>query len=122
LRIYRFGRAPEEEIPTLSMLVRPVEELEKMGAQAVVTLQKALGDEFTLSVEPSEAQTGSGSQPEVTIPSRAVVVTSDSHSPDRIAAIFRSAQLPIIGRIENDRFLLDLRSVSRAEDLVPLLS
>jgi len=122
LRIYRFGRAPEEELPTLRMLVRTVEELELMGARAVASLRTALGEDYVVGVEPSEAQTGSGSQPEITIASRAVVVTSQTHSPDAISAMFRRARRPIVGRIENDRFLLDLRTIARAEDLVPLFS
>ena len=90
-----------------------------MGATVVDKLGAILGEEYVVSVEPSEAQTGSGSQPEITIPSRAVVIVSDSHSPDRIATMFRGARRPIVGRIENDRFLLDLRTVAGAEDLIP---
>jgi L-seryl-tRNA(Ser) seleniumtransferase len=119
LRIYRFGQSVEDEIPTLRMLVRSVEDLESMGATVVDKLGAILGEEYVVSVEPSEAQTGSGSQPEITIPSRAVVIVSDSHSPDRIATMFRGARRPIVGRIENDRFLLDLRTVAGAEDLIP---
>ena len=90
-----------------------------MGAAVVDKLGPILGGEYAISVEPSEAQTGSGSQPEITIASRAVVVVSDSHSPDRIAAIFRGSRRPIVGRIANDRFLLDLRTVAGPEDLIP---
>ncbi len=122
LRIYRFSRAPEEELPTLRMLVRTVEQLEAMGADAAAALRKTLGDDYSVCVQPSQAQTGSGSQPEVTIESRALAVTSQKHSPDAIAAMFRSAGRPIIGRIENDQFLLDLRTIAKADDLVPDLS
>ncbi len=120
LRIYRFDPAPERRIPTLKALVRPLEELEEMGREALGLLAAALGAEYRLALVPSEAQLGSGSQPTVTIPSRAVAVSSDCHSTEAIGERFRMAATPIIGRIERDRFLLDLRTVARADDLVPL--
>jgi L-seryl-tRNA(Ser) seleniumtransferase len=40
-------------------------------------------------------------------------------SAERIAQRFRNASPPIIGRINDERFLLDLRTIYEAEDLVP---
>jgi seryl-tRNA(Sec) selenium transferase len=40
-------------------------------------------------------------------------------SAERIAGRFRQARSPIIGRIHNDRFLLDLRTIVNPADLVP---
>ena len=40
-------------------------------------------------------------------------------SADRIAEMFRHARPPIIGRIKDDRFLLDLRTVFNHEDVIP---
>jgi hypothetical protein len=37
----------------------------------------------------------------------------------RIAENFRGANPPIIGRIKDDRFLLDLRAIFDPEDLMP---
>jgi seryl-tRNA(Sec) selenium transferase len=38
---------------------------------------------------------------------------------DRIAERFRAARPPIIGRIKDDRFLLDLRTIFDPEDVIP---
>ena len=119
LRIYRFDPKPEGEIPTLALLLRSVEALEAMGQEAIQLMSKELGSEFLLNMEPSAAQVGSGSQPEVDVPSVAVTVTSKTKTCDQVAEHFRRADPPIIGRIESDRFWLDLRTVRRAEDLVP---
>jgi L-seryl-tRNA(Ser) seleniumtransferase len=119
LRIYRFDPAPQRALPTLRALTRPLDELDRVGHEAVTRLQQALGAAFHVSLERSQAQTGSGSQPEVAIESRAVAIVSASHSADAIAARFRTAATPIIGRIERDRFLLDLRTVEDAATLVP---
>jgi len=119
LRTYRFDPSPEAVIPTLRALVRPLDELERLGTEAVTLIAAALGDGYTVTLEASEAQIGSGSQPTTTIASRAVSVVSSSAGADTIARMFRSARTPIVGRIDSDRFLLDLRTVDRAADLVP---
>jgi hypothetical protein len=36
-----------------------------------------------------------------------------------IAARFRAAAPPIIGRVHDDQFLLDMRCIERPEDVVP---
>ena len=38
---------------------------------------------------------------------------------NRIAERFRRANPPIIGRIQDERFLLDLRTIFDTEDLIP---
>ena len=38
-------------------------------------------------------------------------------SAERIAARFRAAQPPVLGRIHQDRFLLDLRGIFTPSDL-----
>jgi L-seryl-tRNA(Ser) seleniumtransferase len=122
LRTYRFDPHPENVVPTLKALVRSIDELERIGAEAVTLIGSVLGERYSVALEPSEAQIGSGSQPTTTIVSRAVSIESPDHGPDAIAARFRAAPTPIIGRIENDRFLLDVRAVDHAADLVPDVS
>ncbi|HYB98518.1 MAG TPA: L-seryl-tRNA(Sec) selenium transferase [Candidatus Limnocylindrales bacterium] len=119
LRVYRYDPAPQIEIPTLRYLLRPVEDLRIVGEQALALLAAQLGDEFALELVETRAQSGSGSQPEVAIASLAIAVRSAAHSPDAIARRFRAADPPIIGRIERDTFLLDLRLIDDPRDLVP---
>jgi L-seryl-tRNA(Ser) seleniumtransferase len=119
LRLYRFDPAPERAIPTLRSLTRPIAELDEIGVRAVELLKEHLGARFDVALVRSDAQAGSGCQPEVTVESRAVSITSSDWSPDRIAERFRTAAPPVIGRIEKDRFLLDLRTIGDPAELVP---
>jgi L-seryl-tRNA(Ser) seleniumtransferase len=119
LRIYRFDPAPERSLPVLAQLVRPVEALEALGTEALTLLAAALGEAVRITLEKTEARVGSGSQPEVAIESRAVALRSTVESADELAARFRGADPPIIGRIEREVFYLDLRAVERASDLLP---
>ncbi len=48
-----------------------------------------------------------------------IAIVHETLNANRIAESFRRANPPIIGRIQDERFLLDLRTIFDAEDLVP---
>ena len=119
LRLYQQSPDVATRIPALRMFTRPLSEIETVGREAVRLLQPVLGPGVRLSMEDSTAQIGSGALPTAEIPTRIIVVEQDGMSAARIAERFRRAQPPIIGRIQNDRFLLDLRTIFNPADLVP---
>jgi L-seryl-tRNA(Ser) seleniumtransferase len=118
LREYRY-EAATAVVPTLRALTRPVAEIERVGREAVAMLQAALGDEYAIELVASAAQAGAGARPDLAIESRALAVTSASHSASEIAVRFRRAKPPIVGRVEKERFLLDLRTIDDPSDVVP---
>jgi L-seryl-tRNA(Ser) seleniumtransferase len=101
------------------MFTRPLNEIEAIGREVVHLLQPVLGPCVRLSIDDSTAQIGSGALPTEEIPSKVIAVEQDGMSAERIAERFRRARPPIIGRIQNNRFLLDLRTIFNAADLVP---
>lgn len=119
LKLYQQSADVAGEIPTLRTFTRPLAEIETLGARAVPALQRALGDEYRVSLEDSESQFGSGALPTDGIPTKVIVVASDVLSAERVAARFRAARPPIIGRICDGRFLLDLRTIFEVDDLLP---
>jgi L-seryl-tRNA(Ser) seleniumtransferase len=121
LRLYR--RSPDllEALPTLRWLTRPIEDMEAVAAQAIPLLRKALGDEFSITVDDAMAQIGSGALPEEELPSKVIAIRHPSLSAEKIAARFRDADPPnppILGRIHDGTFLLDLRGIFDTHDLV----
>ena len=58
--------------------------------------------------------------PEQDLPSRAVVLHPGSMKMSMLERKLRENSLPVIGRIEDDGFLFDMRTV--ADDEVPLLA
>jgi L-seryl-tRNA(Ser) seleniumtransferase len=78
-----------------------------------------LGDGFRLRLEDSTSQIGSGALPTEELPTVVIAVEHKSLSATRIAEKFRAANPPIIGRIKDDSFLLDLRTIFDMADLVP---
>jgi L-seryl-tRNA(Ser) seleniumtransferase len=121
LRLYRRSPHLATELPTLRWLTRSREEMDAIAAAAVPLLQQVLGGECTISVEDVSAQIGSGTLPEQALPSRAIVIRHPRLSAEEMAARFRAADPPILGRIRQGAFLLDLRGIFAAEELVPRL-
>ena len=119
LRRYRQSPNILQEIPTLRAFTRPIEDIRALGEQLLPRLQAALGGEFGIKLESSTAQIGSGAMPTEELPTMALSVEHKKLSANAIAQKFRTANPPIIGRIRDDHFLLDLRTIFDAEDLIP---
>src|SRR5205814_1525192 len=86
-------------------------ELVAIGRAAAPLLGRRLGEGYCVTLVPSECEVGSGAAPAVPLPSRALAVEHAEVSPERIAARFRAARPPVLGRIHDGRFLLDLRGI-----------
>jgi len=119
LRLYRTAPDLRAALPTLRWLTRPLTEMEAVGHAALPMLRAALGEGFTVDLVDSESEIGSGALPVENLPTKAISVLHATVGAQEIARRFRSADPPIIGRIQAGRFLLDLRGIFRAEDLVP---
>lgn len=121
LRSYLQSPDPWDEIPTLRTFRLSPEALEERGRKLLPLLRERLGPEYTLDLVDSTCQIGSGALPTEEIPSRAIAVRNRGMSAEQVARVFRQADPPIVGRIHDDRFLLDLRSVDDPESLAPNL-
>jgi L-seryl-tRNA(Ser) seleniumtransferase len=119
LEVYASAPDLPAALPTLGLLCRPVSSLELLAAAGLESLRAALPAAFELEVVASEAEIGSGAQPTVKLESRAIAVAHREWPAQRVAAFFRAADPAIVGRVARDRFLLDLRAVRSASDLVP---
>jgi len=119
LRQYRQSPNIVQEIPTLRAFTRPMDEIRALGEALVPRLEAALGASFRVQLKESTAQIGSGALPTEELPTAVVSVEHAKLSANAIAQKFRAANPPIIGRIKEDRFLLDLRTIFDANDLIP---
>jgi L-seryl-tRNA(Ser) seleniumtransferase len=117
LSLYRRHPDLSAVLPTLRWLTRPLDELEAVGRETAAALADRLGPGYRVSVVVSECEVGSGAVPSIALPSRALAVEHPELSADDIAARFRAACPPVLGRIHAGRFLLDLRGVFTPSDL-----
>jgi L-seryl-tRNA(Ser) seleniumtransferase len=119
LRRYRQSPNIVEEIPTLRAFTRSIDNIRAAGVGLLPKLKAALGSQFQIELQESTAQIGSGALPTEELPTIVISIAHPKLSANAIAQKFRSADPPIIGRINDDRFLLDLRCIFNADDLVP---
>lgn len=119
LRRYRQSPDIVQEIPTLRTFTRPVNDIREMGERLLPRLQAALGDGYRLALEESTSQIGSGAMPTEELPTWVIAIAHARLNSNKIAERFRRADSAIIGRIQDDRFLLDLRTIFDGNDLIP---
>jgi len=115
LRCYLDPDTLRERIPFLRLMSRSVDELDARAEELGSGLLKTLGAPWQVAVVDSIGEVGGGSLPGVELPSKAVHLSHPKFSPDSIARKFRGADPPVVGRIEKDRFLLDVRSLLEGE-------
>lgn len=99
----------KEDIPTLKMLFTSVETLKERALKVQANIQAFVESEVL------EVQTviGGGTTPNKKIPSIALSIAFKGYKPNKIEALFRAHN--VIGRIENEQFLLDFRTIQEDE-------
>ena len=111
LRLYLRSGNLAAELPTLRFLTRSVSEMKQIAPRARDILVDRLGADFRVEVVESTSQIGSGALPTEELPTVAIRITHAKLSANSVARIFRCAHPPIIGRVTDDGFQLDLRTV-----------
>jgi L-seryl-tRNA(Ser) seleniumtransferase len=112
LRLYRDPGRARREIPVLRMLTTPLSEL-RGRAEAFAARLAAAG--IRAEVREDVAYVGGGSLPDVAVPTAVVAVAGANES--ALAAQLRGGSPAVVGRVQNGRLLLDLRTVfERQED------
>jgi L-seryl-tRNA(Ser) seleniumtransferase len=119
LRVYSESSDIARDIPALKALTRSLRDIAETAQLVVAPLAEALGPDFRIAIEDSTSQIGSGALPTDEIPTRVIAIRHASMSAEAIAGRFRSARPPIIGRIKDETFLLDVRTIFDADDLIP---
>jgi L-seryl-tRNA(Ser) seleniumtransferase len=71
-----------------------------------------------VQVQPSSSQIGGGALPNQDLPTYAVAVSSPGISTQSLEARMRANRPPIIGRIEADHYLMDVRTLQPEQFLV----
>ena len=102
-----------EAIPAIRMMQASAEELE---SRAEAIREKIAGAQLTAEIVETESVIGGGAAPTATLPTRALAITSSNLSSDEIAERLRRNDPPIVARVEDNRVLLDLRTVFPEQD------
>lgn len=104
------------ELPIYRAAAASLESLEARGERIRSAAIGGAGPTFSIDVVPSLAVFGGGTSPEKRFASRALAVHPRAISADALAASLRAGAPPVVGRVEEGRVLLDLRSILPEED------
>ena len=107
---YRFGRAASE-IPVVRMIALTRESLRARAQSLSRRLKAALPEGVRIQLMDGSSVVGGGSCPECRLPTTLIALGADRLSPNTIESRLRSQDPPIIVRLEEDRLLVDLRTV-----------
>ena len=120
LRLYRDERRALAEIPTLRMLTCSLDELDARLRRMVRRLRRLLPSSINLKPASGTSSPGGGSFPLLQLPTRLIEVTVCGLSANELEEALRATSPPVVGRIQRDRFLLDMRTLS--DDDLPFLA
>jgi L-seryl-tRNA(Ser) seleniumtransferase len=104
-----------ERVPTLRLLARPAADIRALAERLRASVTARLSAIATVEVQDCESQIGSGALPTQRLASAGLAVRplasrrGSGTALKRIAAAFRALPVPVIGRIEDGAFVMDLR-------------
>ncbi len=101
--------------PVYTMLTAPLQVVNRRARRIARMLRETLDERFVVEITDGATEMGSGSLPARTIPSRIVAISSISISADKLALKLRLAVPPVFTRIEEDRVIIDARTVADDE-------
>lgn len=119
LRLYRDPERAVAAIPTLRMMTEPVSAVEARAERFRQGVESIAASGWTCELADGATRVGGGALPLQELPTRCAVLRMAGWSANRLERTLRAADPPVIGRIEDQRLLLDFRTVRDPEvDLV----
>jgi L-seryl-tRNA(Ser) seleniumtransferase len=113
LKHYQDEEKVQKEVPLLAKLAITEEELREKAKTLMFLLEKRVQIKTEMISE--WGQVGGGSMPNQMLPSICVVLQVDGFSANQLDQQLHRAEIPIVGRIRKDQFLLDMRTVETEE-------
>jgi L-seryl-tRNA(Ser) seleniumtransferase len=119
MRLYLDEEVALQKIPTLNMIAAPVEVVRRRTGRLARRVRKGLSGLCRVSTCETVSRVGGGAMPEQNLPSMAVVLEPADMTISRFEQALRRLDMPVIGRVEEDRLLLDMRTVAD-DEVIPL--
>lgn len=108
-----------KNIPALSLITKDISVIEK-NADILYKKLSNLRDVAQISIEDTLSQIGGGSLPAERIKSKCVTIIPKNISTSALEERLRLGENPVVGRISEDKLILDMRTI--LEDEIDILS
>jgi L-seryl-tRNA(Ser) seleniumtransferase len=112
LRLYLRPERLVQDLPTLRLLTRPQHQIAELAQRLLPEVAQAVAPRFSAEAVALQSQIGSGSLPVDRLPSAGLALTAvdgRGRTLEALAGAMRGLPRPVLGRIHDDRLLLDLR-------------
>jgi L-seryl-tRNA(Ser) seleniumtransferase len=117
LRLFLDEETAKQNVPTIKMLLRSYESIQRQAARMVNKLRK-----MKLSCEikaiDGYSQTGSGSLPTQNMPTRLVTISSGVISSATLAGQLRQHKVPIFTRVQDEKVQIDPRTLLDGDEKI----
>ena len=123
LYAYEAGDALET-VPVLRLLTEPLAVIRRRARALLRRLPAEAQRRLGAALVETTSQVGGGALPTVELPTAALALGTAARAPQALDEALRAGQPPVLGRLAEDRLLLDLRTVLPADlpDLARLLA
>ncbi len=115
LRLYLEPETARRKVPTLRMILTPPEELKARSARLLRRVRRELGTLLDAELRPGASRVGGGAFPERDLPTTLVALKPHAQSPEALRQALLRTDPPLVGRVEQDAFCLDPRTLDDAE-------
>lgn len=124
LKLYRQPETLAVRNPTLKYLSRTSEEILELAKQVLPDMTNALASSATVTIVETSSQIGSGALPVGQLPSHALEfapLEQTEAALQTIVSALKNLRTPIIGRLQDGKLLLDIRTLADPEELTSQL-
>src|SRR5207342_3077687 len=125
LALYSDPERLRAELPTVKHLARPLAEIEAQAARLLPDVARAVGGKAETAIVSCMSQIGSGSLPVDRLPSCGIAVAAPGKRRGALAGVissaFRALPRPVVGRLKDGAFVMDLRCLEQEGEFVAQL-
>jgi len=118
LKLYRDEEKAVREIPTLKMLTLSFKDICEKATLLFKTIKGDIGSLADIDFADLNSRPGGGSFPDLNLPTRCITIQPKNMSVSKLEINMRLATPAIIGRIENNKYILDPRTIQNGQEAI----
>lgn len=115
LRLYLDPELARSRVPTLAMITASAEDLRRKARTLRTRLSRVLDGLAQVGMRSGMSRVGGGSFPEQDLPTTLVTVRAGEVSAEKLRQRLLAVEMPVVGRVEDDCFCLDPRTLATEE-------
>ena len=116
LQLYLEPERALRELPTLRMLATSAEALHERSSRLLPLLREAVGEQMDVAMTEATATVGGGALPLTELPGWVLACRPKSLSLNQLGRRLREAPVPVVGRVQDDRLLIDPRTLDEDDE------